>query len=152
MRFRRDPQMSEKMRGYSLVEFLVSMSTALVLTATSLPSVTKTLNTYSLRNDARRLVAQCQNARFQAISSNVPYRLHVNGTSVELQKLSGGAYTAVGSFPLSPSTRIASTWSSDPVFSPRGTANPAVSITLANNLIAQQNTVSVSVLGVVTLQ
>src|ERR1035437_3161189 len=100
----RDPKITEKMRGYSLVEFLVSISIALVLSATSLPTVTKTMNTYNLRNDARRLVAQCQNARFQAISSNVSYRLHVNGTSVELQKLSAGAYTTVGSFPLSPAT------------------------------------------------
>ena len=140
------------MRDYSLVEFLVSMSAALVLTATSLPTVKTSLNTYYLRNDARRIVAQCQNAHFQAISNNVPYRLHVNGSSIEMQRFSGGAYAAVGSFPLSPGTRIATPWSADPVFSPRGTVNPAVSITLANNLVARQNTVSVSILGVVTLQ
>ena len=138
------------MRGFSLLELLVSMSAALILTATSLPMVKTSSDTYQLRNNAREIVAQCQNARFQAIAGNVSYRLHLNGRLIELQRFSAGNYTTVSSFLLSPPTNVASAWSSDPVFSPRGTVTPAV-ITLSNNS-GRQYTISLSLLGLVTMQ
>ena len=151
MRAGRNAELRGKRSGFSLLELLVSMCTALILTSWSMPMVTTSLNTYNLRNNARQIVAQCQNARFQAVAGNTSFRLHVNGSSMELQKFSGGSYTLISSFPLSAGISIASAWTADPVFSPRGTVTPAASITLSNNG-GKLSTVSVSVLGRVTLE
>ena len=137
------------MRGFSLLELLVSMSAALILTTTSMPMVLTSSDTYKLRNSAREIAAQCQNARFQAIADNVSYRLHLNGRSIELQKFSAGSYTTTSSFSLSGAVNVDSAWGSDPVFSPHGTVTP-VSITLSNHS-GRQVTVSMSLLGLVTI-
>ena len=137
------------MKGFSLVELMVAISVALILTATSLPAVKSSSDTYRLRNTAREVAAQCQNARFQAISSNTSHRLHLNGGWVELQKLTAGNYVTISSIHLS-STTVANPWSTDPVFSPRGTVTP-VSITLSNNG-GRQLTISLSLVGLVTIQ
>lgn len=144
--------MKEGMRGYSLIEFAVSTSIAVLLSAVSFPSVTTSLETYRLRHDARKVVAQCQNARFRAISSNLSHRLHLNGTTLEVQRrTTGGGYTTVESSPLASGTQIQSAWSQDPVFSPRGNVSPAAAVTLRNGY-GMQRTISISVLGLVTEQ
>lgn len=139
-------------RGYSLVEMLVGMSMAMLLTAFSFPGVQTSLGAYTVRSDARRVVAQIQKARFKAVSDNKPYRLHLNGDYIELQRSSGSTYTTVESFPISEGNSIITPWAADPVFSARGTVSPAASLTLANTITGKQNVVTISVLGVVTLQ
>src|SRR5688572_26222181 len=116
--------MNDGMRGYSLIELLVSTSIALLLSAVSFPSVTSSLETYRLRNDARKIVAQCQNARFRAISSNMSHRLHLNGATLELQRRVTGGYSTVESYPLASGIEVQTGWPSDPVFSPRGSVSP----------------------------
>ena len=112
---------SNRVRGFSLVELLVSMSIAMVLIAVSFPMATTTLDTYRLHNDARQIAAQCQNARLLAIASNISHRLHRNGNAIELQKRAGASYTLVESFQLAGGISVTGPWSADPVFSPRGT-------------------------------
>ena len=143
--------MKNRMRGYSLVEFVFSTSIAMLLSAVSFPSVTTSLETYRLRNDARKIVAQSQNARFRAVSSNMSHRLHFNGTTLEVQRRTGVSYTTVEATPLASGIRIQSAWSQDPVFSPRGSVSPAASVTLTNGR-GMLRTVSISVLGLVTEQ
>ena len=143
--------MGSRTKGYSLVELLASMTVVLVLSAMSFPLANSNLSRYRLYGDADRLAAQFQNARFQAISTNFSHRMHINGNRIELQRLTGGVFTVVESFPLRPDTQITSSWASDPVFSPRGTVSPSASITLGSPN-GFQRTLSVSVLGRVSEQ
>jgi len=105
------------MRGFSLVELLASMSIILTLSAVSFPTVSTSVETNRLFADARRLRAQCQNARFLAISKNVSHRVHLNGTAVEIQRLTANGYSTIDSFQLSQGNRIRAPERSRP-FSP----------------------------------
>lgn len=143
--------MGNRTKGYSIVELLASMAVVMVLSAMSFPMASSSLERYQLYGDADRLAAQLQNVRFQAISTNYSHRLHINEDNVEVQRLEGGVFATVESFPLRPGVEIAKTWASDPVFSPRGTVSPSGAITLEtrNGL---QRTISISVLGRVSEQ
>ena len=143
--------MGNRAKGYSLVELLASMTVVMVLSAMSFPMANSGVDRYRLYGDADRLAAQLQNVRFLAISTNYSHRLHINDDNVEVQRLEGGVFTTLESFPLRPGVEIAETWASDPVFSPRGTVSPSGAITLEtrNGL---QRTISISVLGRVSEQ
>ena len=143
--------MRHPMRGYSLVELLASMSIIMTLSAVSFPTVNTSVETNRLNADARRLRAQCQNARFLAISKNVSHRVHLNGAAVEIQRRNGTEYTTIDSFQLSQGNRIQAVWANDPVFSPRGTVSPGGSVTLESPR-GMRRTISISVLGRVTEQ
>ncbi|MBI4460681.1 MAG: hypothetical protein HY648_11560 [Acidobacteria bacterium] len=143
--------MRERQKGFSVVELMVSTAMVLVLSVVSLPMANTGVERYRLYNDAQRLAAECQRARFLAISTNFSHRLHINGDSVELQKRVNGAYTVVDSFGLSTGVSLASAWAADPIFSPRGTVSTAADVTLASR-DGLQRTVRISVLGRVTQQ
>ncbi|MBI4464350.1 MAG: prepilin-type N-terminal cleavage/methylation domain-containing protein [Acidobacteria bacterium] len=138
--------MSNRTKGYSLVELLASTAVVMVLSAMSFPMANSGVGRYRLYSDADRLAAQFQNARFRAISTNFSHRVHINGNSIELQRLEGGVATVVESFPLRPGIQIADAWASDPVFSPRGTVSPSVGIVLEDQT-GTRRTLSISVLG-----
>lgn len=133
-------------KGYSLVELLASTAVAMVLSAASFPLASTSLDRYRLYGDGDRLAAQCQHARLLAISTNFSHRLHINGDAIELQRLQGGVYTVVESFPLHPGISKAAVWVSDPIFSPRGTVSPTAAITLQSQN-GMRRTITISVLG-----
>ena len=139
------------MRGFTLIEFLANLSVVMTLSAISFPMVATSLDTYRLRHDTRQLAAQCQNARFLAIASNVSHRVHWSGSRVEIQRRTAGGYTTLEHFFFSPGITVVSAWDADPVFTPRGTVSPSAAITLENQH-ATRRTVSISVIGRVTEQ
>jgi len=144
--------MNRSERGFSFLELVAVLSAAMVMTAITTPFANGVHNSYLLRKDAHYIVAQCQNARFQAVSSNMQHRLKKNGNTIELQRSTGaGAYSVVESYPLSTGVRVATPWSSDPVFSPRGTVSAPATIALANAGGARR-VVSISIRGFVQEQ
>lgn len=142
--------MKRSERGASMMELLINSAILMVLSAISMPLTSASLNSYRLRNDSHQIAAQFQNARFLAISSNLQHRLRWNGSTLEVQKLSGGNYITVDTYTLTNGLRVSSSWTMDPVINPRGLVTPAVSVTLANG--SKTRTVSVSVIGLVTEQ
>lgn len=143
--------MNQKECGATAVDLLIAVAMAMCLSAVSLPKATSTLSEYRLRNDVRRLVATCHNARFLAVSTNFSHRLHWDGSVLQVQRISGGSYTTVDQAPLSPGISVASAWVSDPVFSPRGHVTNPGNAVIANNQ-GRQRTVSVSLLGLIREQ
>lgn len=133
-----------------MLELVINTAILLVLSAISLPLTSTSLRTYRLRNDSHQIAAQFQNARFMAISSNVQHRLHWDGPTLQVQKLSAGSYVTVDSYALTNGLHVSSAWTTDPVINPRGLVTPAASVTLANG--SKTRTVSVSVIGLVTEQ
>jgi prepilin-type N-terminal cleavage/methylation domain-containing protein len=71
-----------RMRGFSLVELLVSLVIVLILTAIALPSLTYSYRTYQLNDSATRLASMLKFTRFEAIRLNrlVPCQIVQNGT------------------------------------------------------------------------
>jgi hypothetical protein len=119
----------------------------MVITVVTTPFASSVHNTYLLRKDAHYVVAQCQNARFQAVASNVQHRLQLNGNNIDLQRSAGaGNYSVVESYALSPGVTVVTPWGSDPVFSPRGTVSAPATITLGDSGGARR-TVSISITG-----
>jgi prepilin-type N-terminal cleavage/methylation domain-containing protein len=70
------------MRGFSMVELLVSLAIVMVLTAIALPSLTISYRTYQLNDSATRLASMLKFTRFEAIRLNklVPCQIVQNGT------------------------------------------------------------------------
>jgi len=120
------------------------------MSAVTMPKATSMIGTMSLRNDAQQVAALCQRARFLSVSNKSSYRLHWTGAKLEVQQLVAGAYTAVDSYTLSKPVSVATTWSADPVYSPRGVVTPATLVLTHSSGL--RRTITVSITGLVQQQ
>ena len=133
-----------KASGFSLVELVLVIAAAAVLLGIAAPSFFSWLPAIRLSAAAHQVATDLQVARMRAISRNASTTVAFNP--------SGGTYSYGAdsrSLPtLYPGITIASV-SSDPIFSPRGTANEGVTITLSNG--SAQKRVCVKTVGRVNI-
>jgi prepilin-type N-terminal cleavage/methylation domain-containing protein len=89
---------SQKDRGFSLLELLIVIVILAIVAAFAIPSALNSLRAYKLHSDAAALAAQMNVARFRATSQFTPYRLSIstaNGTyTVERLSTSYGSPVA----------------------------------------------------------
>ena len=134
--------------GFTVLELIAAMAIASVVLGIAVPSLLAWLPTLRLSSAARQVATDLQVARMKAISQNAAYTVSFNttngtysftGTSRDL----GQEYPGITIASVSPSPP-------NPVFSPRGTANAATTITLSNG--SAQKWVCVKTVGRVNLQ
>lgn len=131
--------------AFTVIELVVTMGVAAILLGAAVPNFLSWLPTLRLSSAARQIATDLQLARMRAISQNVSNTVTFN--------VSAGTYTfSLGSDSrnlgdLYPGITISS--ASDPTFTPRGTANAAVIITLSNG--SAQKLVCVKTVGRVNI-
>ena len=131
--------------GFTLLELIVAIAIASVVTGIAIPSFLSWMPTLRLSSGARQVAMDLQVARMKAISQNASNTVTFN--------VSAGTYTfTLGSDArnlgeLYPGISIAS--APNPTFTPRGTASAAVTITLSNG--SAQKLVCVKTVGRVNI-
>jgi prepilin-type N-terminal cleavage/methylation domain-containing protein len=131
--------------GFTLVELLVAVAVSLVLLAVGAPSFLAWLPTMRLSSAARQVATDLQAARMKAISQNASFTVTFN-TGAGTYSYGADSRDIPEQYP---GISIASVSPSNPVFTPRGTANGSVTITLNNG--ATQKLVCVKTVGRVNI-
>jgi Tfp pilus assembly protein FimT len=137
--------------GFSLLEILVGFSVAAAVAATSMPSVADMMEAYQLRAATRRVYAELQSLRAQAVTSNLRQRLTTtpNGGSLRFEHLDPQTGQWVDSGVVAHELEtVTATMSNDIIFAPNGTAASPGQVALADRHGRHRN-VAVSVAGVV---
>lgn len=71
--------------GYSLVEMLIVILVAAIVTAIAIPQLLATLKDYRLHGDASAIAAQLNVTRFRATSQYTPFRMNITpGASLQI--------------------------------------------------------------------
>lgn len=130
--------------GFTTLELIVTIAVSAILLAIGTPRFLAWLPTVRLSSAARQIAGDLQVARMKAISQNTPYTVNFNTVTKTYTYGSdsrdiGKEYPGI-SIAVSPS---------NPVFTPRGTANGNVTITLNNG--AAQKLVCVKTVGRVNI-
>lgn len=133
--------------GFTVLELLVSLSIAGVLTAIAVPGFLSWLPTLRLSSAARQLTTDLQVARMRAITQNSSNTVSFNATDGTYSFSLGVESRNLND--LYPGTSIISVSPSNPVFYPRGTANAGITITLSNG--GAQKVVCVKTVGRVNI-
>ncbi|MBI2988540.1 MAG: GspH/FimT family pseudopilin [Deltaproteobacteria bacterium] len=138
-------RITKQAQGFTVLELMVAMAIAMVVLGIAVPSFLSWLPTLRLSSAARQVATDLQVARMKAISQNASYTIAFNTTT--------GVYT-YGSDSRDidqeyPGISIQSVSPSNPVFTPRGTASAAVTITLSNG--SGQKLVCVKTVGRVNI-
>jgi prepilin-type N-terminal cleavage/methylation domain-containing protein len=87
---------TKRVRGFSLIELMVTMGIGLVLAATAVPVVTSAMRSYRLRSSVNAVAGVIQSTRYRAIYQGYPFRVSFDRASSTYQVLSKPA--AAGSF------------------------------------------------------
>ncbi|HXB20416.1 MAG TPA: GspH/FimT family pseudopilin [Candidatus Solibacter sp.] len=146
-------------RGFSLIELLVTMAIVLIATAIAIPLVGNAVTQYRLKSAVVSATGAIQTSRYRAISSGYPYRVVFNSTNVTYQVQSdpgsSGTWGNVGgAVPLSTATPITMTLNQDTTlnFKPNGAVTAttgAMNFTLG--LTGKTETITVSNYGSITV-
>ena len=83
-------------KGFTLLELVVTMAVALVITAVAIPTVTTNLRIYQLNSTASMVADQFRGCRFEAIRRNVATSCYItpsgNGYQLWTDKMGTGVY------------------------------------------------------------
>ena len=134
-----------RVSGFTVLELMVAIGIAMVVLGIAVPSLLTWLPTLRLSSAARQVATDLQVARMKAISQN---------TSFTISFVTSDATYTYGSDSRNlaqeyPGITISSVSPSNPVFSSRGTASAAVTITLSNG--SAQKLVCVKTVGRVNI-
>ena len=138
--------------GFTIIELIVVLALAAIVMAIALPGLISWLPTYRLSAGARQVASDLQLARMKAISQNTKFRLNFGSppsTSYTFEKDDGGFATESGPFSLPDGIKVIAVTASE--FQSRGTVNTAGSITLENNNGDPTKTVTISIVGRVSI-
>ena len=141
--------LTEKSRGFTIIELLVAMGLAAILMAIAIPQFMTWLPTINLGAGARQVAADLQLARTRGISQNSMFRvtfpaLPASGYTIEV--FTAGAYvTDRGPIPLPLGITVTAV-SAAFNFTTHGTATSTSTITLQNTA-GQTTTVTVNPVG-----
>lgn len=133
--------------GFTVMELIVGIAIAAILMGIAVPSLMSLLPTLRLSSAARQIATDLQVARMKAISQNAQNTVTFN--------VANGTYAfTFGSISrnldtLYPGIRIQSV-TSNPIFTPRGTTQSAVTIAITNG--SAQKLVCVKTVGRVNIQ
>ncbi|MFQ5902195.1 MAG: GspH/FimT family pseudopilin [Candidatus Binatia bacterium] len=137
--------------GFTVIELIVAIAIATIVVAIAIPTWVTWLPTLRLSNAARQVATDLQVARMKAISQNTAFQVSISSTTYVIQKCTPSCASPTNdSGNITLPEGITATSSATPQFQPRGTANSAATITLANG--SEQKWVCVRIVGRVNLQ
>ena|SRR6185503_3107245 len=149
------PRSKRATRGRSLIEVLTAMSLFAIIMAMAVPNFSGLRSPYLLRQTSQQIAAEFSKARMRAIARNARYRLTYNSTSKTYQlerEITSGSNTWTSESVNSVSTLVSlSGVGTPPIFDTRGMLNSAVSIGVSVQGYSKTRTVTINVLGQVTI-
>ena len=144
--------MRRRTRGYSLLELLIASAILGSLLALGVPQLSRMRAPYAADGAAKRIKADLQMARQQAIARNVRYRVNFGTTSytVEREVAPGNFAAATALMKLPTGTSLTAPNPSNPIFDTRGmlVGNVTLTVTTTN---ATTRTITINVLGKTTI-
>ena len=138
---------TRKQAGVTLMEMIVAIAVSMIVLAVATPSFLSWMPTIRLTSAARQVASDLQVARMKAISQNTNNTVTFNTTTGTYAFTLGSDSRDIGQ--LYPGITILSV-SSNPVFTPRGTASAGAEIKLNNG--SAQKFVCVKAVGRVNIQ
>jgi len=146
---------TRRTRGRSLIEVLTAISLSAILLAIAVPNFAGLRSPYLLRQTAQQIAAEFGKARMRAIARNARYRMTYNASAKTYQlerEITSGSNTwvAEGSNAFSSLVSLGGV-SSSPIFDTRGMLDQAVSISVSVQGYSNTRTVTINVLGQVTI-
>ena|SRR6185436_15927032 len=149
------PRSTRATRGRSLIEVLTAISLFAILMATAVPSFNGLRSPYLLRQTAQQVAAEFSKARMRAIARNARYRLTYNSTAKTYQlerEITPGSNTWTSENTNSIASQVSlSGVGTPPIFDTRGMLNSDVSIGVSVQGYSKTRTVTINVLGQVTI-
>src|SRR5262249_7620180 len=144
---------SRATRGRSLVEIIAGIALAAIMMAMAVPNFTGLRGPFLVRQGAQQVAAEFQRARMQAIARNATYQLVYSSTNqpYQLQRQNGGSWVTEYTNQLPSGVTITGISSSSPNFNSRGMLDQAYTITVTAAGYATTRTVSVNVLGQISI-
>jgi type IV fimbrial biogenesis protein FimT len=142
-------------RGRSLIEVLTAISLSAVLMAIAVPSFQGLRAPFALRQSSQQIAAEFSRARMRAIARNARYRLTYNSTAktyqLERETTSGSNTWTMETANALPSIVSISGVDTPPIFDTRGMLNQGVTISVSVAGYSKTRTVTINVLGQVTI-
>jgi prepilin-type N-terminal cleavage/methylation domain-containing protein len=149
------PRSNRATRGRSLIEVLTAISLSAILMAIAVPNFSGLRSPYLLRQTSQQIAAEFSKARMRAIARNARYRLTYNSTSKTYQlerEITSGSNTWTAESVNSVSGLVSlSGVGTPPIFDTRGMLNSDVSIGVSVQGYSKTRTVTINVLGQVTI-
>jgi prepilin-type N-terminal cleavage/methylation domain-containing protein len=140
-------------RGMSMVELVSTMSISAILLLLAVPSYNGMRGPYALRQATHQITAEFQKARMRAIARNARHRFtYDTSTKAYLlqREVATNSWTTESATQL-PSGVTVSTLGSPPIFDTRGMLNAPLTITVNVQGHSVTRTLTINVLGNVTL-
>lgn len=142
-------------RGRSIIEVLTAISLSAILMAIAVPSFSGLRSPYLLRQTSQQIAAEFGKARMRAIARNARYRLTYNSSTKTYQlerEITSGSNTWTPESANSVSNLVTlSGVSGNPTFDTRGMLNAPVTIGVSVQGYSSTRTVTINVLGQVTI-
>lgn len=82
--------------GFTLTEIIVALAIISILAAIALPNWSTLLPNYALTSAARQVQSELHRLKSRAVAENASFRLVFSGATYNIQKYSGGSYSATG--------------------------------------------------------
>lgn len=147
------PQSRRGTRGRSIVEVLTAIGISAILLATAVPNLQGMRAPWVLRQTAGQVAAEFQKARMRAIARGSRYRFSYNSTAKTYtidREVTAGTWVVenTGQLPTSASITAPVT---TPIFDTRGMLNATATIPVNVTNYSKTRTVTINVLGNVTI-
>jgi Tfp pilus assembly protein FimT len=149
----RSPKCTCATRGRSILEMLTAMGLSAILLTIAVPRFVQLKGPYVLRQASQQMAGEFQKTRMRAIARNQRYRFQYSSTnatySIDREQSPGSWVTeSRGQLP----TGATVTWpNTTPIFDTRGMLNQTASIPVAVAGYSSTKTVTINVLGNVTI-
>jgi len=87
---------AERAAGFTLTEIIVALAIIAILAAIAIPNWSTLLPNYALNSAARQVQSELHRLKSRAVAENASFRLVFSGATYDIQKYSGGSYSATG--------------------------------------------------------
>jgi len=147
------PKCRRSTRGRSLIEVLTAIGISAILLATAVPNLQGMRAPWVLRQTANQVASEFQRTRMRAIARGQRYRFSYNSTAKTYtidREVSAGNWSteSTGALPTSASITAPNT---TPIFDTRGMLNQTATIPVNVTNYSKTRTVTINVLGNVTI-
>jgi prepilin-type N-terminal cleavage/methylation domain-containing protein len=149
----RSPKCGRATRGYSIIEMLTAMALSTILLMVAVPRFVQLKGPYVLRQTTQQIAAEFQKTRMRAIARNQRYRFQYASTNqtytIQREQAPGSWVTeSTGQLPTGATITMPGT---TPIFDTRGMLNQTAAIPVTVSGYSSTKTVTINVLGNVTI-
>jgi prepilin-type N-terminal cleavage/methylation domain-containing protein len=144
---------ARQIRGFTLIELISTLAIFSILLMLAAPSYNGLRGPYALQQAAQQITAEFQKGRMRAIARNARYRFTYDETTRAylLQRETGANAWTTESTSQLPTGVTTNALGSPPIFDTRGLLNAPVTITVTVQGHAKTKTMTINLLGHVTV-